>query len=72
VAIEFLAACQGIDFRAPLKTSARLQAAYSALRLQVPFAQTDRLLAADIAEAALAVRRTEVQGLARALLPSYR
>ena len=72
VAIEFLAACQGIDFRAPLKTSARLQAAYGALRLQVPFAQTDRLLAADIAEAALSVRRHEVQGLGRALLPSYR
>ena len=25
VAIEFLAACQGIDLRAPLKTSPRLQ-----------------------------------------------
>src|SRR5256886_11036823 len=24
VALEFLAACQGLDFRAPLKTSARL------------------------------------------------
>ncbi len=72
VAIEFLAACQGVDFRAPLKTSARLSSAHSALRLKVPFAQTDRLLAPDIEEAARAVRRDEVQSLARALLPSYR
>jgi histidine ammonia-lyase len=72
VAIELLGACQGIDFRAPLKTSARLQAAHGALRLQVPFAQSDRLLAADIAQAAQVVRRDEVQSLVRALLPSYR
>ncbi len=72
VAIEFLAACQGIDLRAPLKTSPPLAAAHSALRLQVPFAASDRLLALDIAQAALTVRRTEVLSLASALLPSYR
>jgi histidine ammonia-lyase len=72
IAIEFLAACQGVDFRAPLKTSPRLAQAHSALRLKVPFAQCDRLLARDIEEAALVVRRTEVQSLASALLPSFR
>jgi histidine ammonia-lyase len=72
VAVEFLAACQGIDLRAPLKTSARLRGAHSALRLKVPFAQSDRMLAPDIEEAALAVRRHEVQSLARPLLPSFR
>jgi histidine ammonia-lyase len=72
VAIEFLAACQGIDLRAPLKTSPPLAAAHSALRLAVPFAASDRLLALDIAQAALTVRRTEVLSLASALLPSYR
>src|SRR5579863_312293 len=72
VAIEFLAACQGIDLRAPLKTSAPLQSAHSALRLKVPFAASDRLLALDIGQAALTVRRTEVLSLASALLPSYR
>ncbi len=46
--------------------------AYSALRLNVPFAPSDRLLALDIDEAALTVRRTEVQSLATPLLPSYR
>jgi histidine ammonia-lyase len=72
IAIEFLAACQGVDLRAPLKTSARLAGAVSALRLKVPFAATDRLLAPDIEEAALVVRRNEVQSLATALLPSFR
>jgi histidine ammonia-lyase len=72
VAIEFLAACQGIDLRAPLKTSARLQAPYEALRLKVPFAQSDRLLALDIEEAALVLRRDDVQSLANSLLPSFR
>src|SRR6267378_4392299 len=72
VALEFLAACQGVDFRAPLKTSPRLQHAHSALRLKVPFAQSDRLLAPDIADAAATVRRSEVQSLVAPLLPSFR
>jgi histidine ammonia-lyase len=72
VAIELLAACQGIDLRAPLKTSPRLAGVHSALRLSVPFATTDRLLALDIEEAALTVRRSEVQSQANVLLPSYR
>jgi histidine ammonia-lyase len=72
VALEFLAACQGIDLRAPLRTSPRLGAAHSALRLEVAFAPTDRLLAPDIAVAARTLRRAEVQALVTALLPSYR
>jgi len=72
IAIELLAACQGIDLRAPLQTSAPLARAHRALRLAVPFAASDRLLAPDIAEAAVTLRREEVQGLARALLPSFR
>jgi histidine ammonia-lyase len=71
-AIEFLAAAQGVDFRAPLKTSASLAAAHGALRLKVPFAKSDRLLALDIAAAAHTVRLPEVQALARSLLPSFR
>jgi len=72
IAVEFLAACQGLDLRAPLKTSARLQRAHGALRLQVPFAQSDRLLALDIEAAALTVRLAEVQSLANELVPSRR
>jgi histidine ammonia-lyase len=72
IAIELLAACQGIDLRAPLKTSPRLAAVHSALRLRVPFARSDRLLALDIEAAAITVRRAEVQSQANMLLPSYR
>ncbi len=72
IAIEFLCACQGVDLLAPLKTSPRLTTAHGALRLQVPFATADRLLSHDIEAAAAVVRRTEVQSLALALLPSWR
>ncbi|HET7756242.1 MAG TPA: histidine ammonia-lyase [Steroidobacteraceae bacterium] len=70
--IEFLAAAQGVDFRAPLKTSAALAGALGALRLKVPFARSDRLLALDVEDAVRVVRSHEVQSLARELLPSYR
>jgi histidine ammonia-lyase len=72
VAIELLAACQGIDLRSPLKTSPSLQTAHSALRLKVPFAASDRLLALDIEAATDVVRRPELLALATLLLPSYR
>jgi histidine ammonia-lyase len=71
IAIELLAACQGIDFRRPLKTSAALQKAHGALRAHVPFATQDRLLATDIEEAAKVLRTRAVQALADFLLPSF-
>ena len=64
VAIEFLAACQGIDLRAPLKTLGPLQRAYGALRLTVPFATERPALALDIEAAAPVVRRADVLALA--------
>ena len=48
VAIELLAAAQGIDFRAPLKTSRKLQAVHEAVRKRVPFYAEDRYFAPDI------------------------
>jgi histidine ammonia-lyase len=72
IAIEFLAACQGIDFRKPLKTSPLLQQAHDALRAVVPFATSDRLLADDIEAAARVVRLPAVQSLASLLSPSFR
>jgi histidine ammonia-lyase len=71
IAIELLAACQGIDFRKPLQTSAALLQAHTALRTRVPFATQDRLLAEDIAATAEVVRSPAVQGLAEHLLPSF-
>ncbi|MBB3060652.1 histidine ammonia-lyase [Microbulbifer rhizosphaerae] len=51
LAVELLAACQGLDFRAPLKTSAKLEAAKTKLRERVSFYDRDRYFAPDIAEA---------------------
>jgi histidine ammonia-lyase len=51
LAIELLAACQGVDFRAPLKTSALLEQAKQLLRDKVPFYAQDRYFAPDIEEA---------------------
>jgi len=49
VAIELLAAAQGIDFQAPLKTSPALQRAHAAIRAVSPALERDRSLAPDIA-----------------------
>jgi histidine ammonia-lyase len=51
VAIELLAAAQGIDFRKPLKTSPVLAQAMAAIRKKVAFWQDDREMAPDIAAA---------------------
>jgi histidine ammonia-lyase len=51
LAIETLAACQGIDFRAPLKTSIALQTYKDALREKVPFYKADRYFAKDLKRA---------------------
>ncbi|MDE1173585.1 MAG: histidine ammonia-lyase [Parvibaculaceae bacterium] len=48
LAIEYLAAAQGLDFLAPLASSRALVSAHAALRASVPFYETDRLFAPDI------------------------
>jgi histidine ammonia-lyase len=48
LAIEALCAAQGIDFRAPLKTSPRLQEAHALIRAKVGFYDHDRYFAPDI------------------------
>lgn len=48
LAIELLAACQGIDFRAPLKSSPLLEQAKENVRSAVPFYDQDRYFAPDI------------------------
>ena len=55
--VEALCAAQGIGFRAPLQTSAALQAAVATLRAVSPALTDDRYLAPDI-EAATALIRT--------------
>ncbi len=48
VGIELLAACQGVDFRKPLKTSPRLGDAKQLLRGKVSFYERDRYFSPDI------------------------
>ena len=48
LAVEWLAAAQGIDFRAPLKTSSKLEQVKQLLRNEVPFYDKDRYFAPDI------------------------
>ncbi|WP_066456467.1 histidine ammonia-lyase [Castellaniella caeni] len=51
IAIEWLATCQGLDFRQGLQSSAPLERAHGLLRAQVPFYDKDRFFASDIAAA---------------------
>lgn len=48
LAIELLSACQAIEFRRPLKSSALLEHAHSYVREHVSFAAEDRIFADDI------------------------
>lgn len=65
VGIELLAAAQGIDFHAPLKTSKPLQAALKAIRAKVKRYDRDRYFAPDIEKVASLVR----EGIFNTLIP---
>ena len=53
--VEAMCAVQGLEFRAPLKSSPRLLAAVEAFRAEVPALTDDRCLAPDLARAAALV-----------------
>jgi histidine ammonia-lyase len=63
VAIELLAAAQGIDLRAPLKSSPALEAAKAALRQSVAFWDQDRAMYPDIAAAKALVQSGKLKSL---------
>jgi histidine ammonia-lyase len=48
LSIELLSACQAIEFRRPLRSSAILEAAHQFVRRFVGFAEEDRIFADDI------------------------
>jgi histidine ammonia-lyase len=56
LAIELLAAAQGVDLRAPILTSEKLQRVMGEIRSRVPHYDIDRYLAPDIAAMTEAVR----------------
>jgi histidine ammonia-lyase len=70
VAIELLAAAQGIDFRAPLKTSRRLEQAHALVRSRVGFYDHDRYFAPDIGAIQELVESGAFHAFVPGLLPS--
>ncbi len=71
LAIEILAAAQGLDFRKPLHTTEVLEEVKSELRKRVPFYDKDRYFATDIELAnALLLESVHNQRMPKGLLPS--
>lgn len=70
VAIELLAAAQGIDFRAPLKTSTKLQRYHDLIRENVPHYTVDHYFAPDIDRATKLVIAGQFAGDVFDILPS--
>jgi histidine ammonia-lyase len=71
VAIELLAAAQGIDFHAPLQTSEPLRFVHAALREKVTFYAEDRYFAPDIAAADDLLADEVLTPMVSDLLPSW-
>jgi len=69
VAIELLAAAQGCDFHAPLRSSPPLERVRDRLRLAVPHLDDDRYFAPDIAEVSALVQAGALIAAADVQLP---
>jgi histidine ammonia-lyase len=70
VAIELLAAAQGIDFRKPLSTSPRLQEVHALVRSRVGFYDHDRYFAPDIGAIQALIEAGAFHRFTAGLLPS--
>ncbi|MFK0313195.1 histidine ammonia-lyase [Pseudomonas sp. NPDC090233] len=71
LAIEWLGACQGLDMREGLKTSAKLEQARQILRHEVPHYDHDRFFSPDIEKACALLAQGELtQLLPAGVLPS--
>ncbi len=71
VAIELLAAAQGIEFHHPQQSSAALEKVIGQIRAVSPAYESDRSLAPDIREVAELVNGGGFCGPGRSILPSY-
>lgn len=60
LAIELIAACQGVEFHKPVVPSAQLQVAHQFVRKHTPFMTEDRSLSDDIASLAKALLEGEL------------
>jgi len=65
VAIELLAAAEGLDYRLPLRSSKTIESAREAIRSLVPRLQEDRPLSSEINRIAAAIQRGEFDDFAR-------
>ena len=63
IAVELIAAAQGVDFHAPLKTSPKLQKIHSAVREITPHITSDRYWAGDMAALQEAVLAGEIDAV---------
>lgn len=68
LAIELMAAAEGIDFRRPLRSSAPLEAVHTLIRSRVPHVSEDRVLYPDIETVSAMVRDGRVAQAAHAAL----
>ena len=62
IAVELISAAQGVDFHAPVRTSARLQAVHARVREITPRFTSDRYWADDMAALQAAVLAGEIGG----------
>jgi histidine ammonia-lyase len=71
IAIEMLAACQGIEFRRPMTSSDKLEKIIGAVRSVAKFYDRDRYFAPDIAAVKGLLKSPAVHGYLDDLLPSF-
>ncbi len=71
IAIELLAATQGIDFHRPLRSSVALEEVHATIRARVPHYAQDRAFAADIRAVEQLIDADAFTAYARSVLPSW-
>ena len=69
LAIELLCACQGLDYRRPLRSSAPLERAHALVRELVPPMERDRAVSPDILRIADAIQIGKFEAIAEDLRP---
>jgi len=70
IGIELLAAAQGCDFHAPLKSSRILEQVRARVRAEVPPLNDDRHLHPDLVAAGRLVRSGDIAAIADDILPT--
>jgi len=72
IAIELLAAAQGIEFHRPMRTSEPLEEVHALIRAHVPALTEDRVFGPDIASIEALISADRLTPYVRSVLPSWR